>query len=108
MPAASTIDQIFPEDNYLCHSLNFMLKCTFRVDPITVFWTISNNKNSETVTPITPGHTMDSSTMQSGVIYLEVNSTMHSKNNSYSCTAVYADGSTDYSDHFAVRMIEGL
>ena len=107
MHAAITIDQIFPEDNYSCHSPNFMLKCNFPMDPITAFWTVSDDKNSATVNQSTPGHTVDSSKMQRGMIYLEMNK-RYSKNNSYSCTAVYADGSTAYSDLFSIPMAEGL
>ena len=108
--AASTVKQVFPEDvDYSCYSPNIKLMCTFPEGAFDVFWTVSNGSHPGIVDSSTPGHTVDSSALQSGVSFLVVKHTKYSMGNIYSCTAVY-NRSADCSDPsapFPVPMVEG-
>ena len=108
---ASMVEQVFPANvDYCCHCPNIKLKCTFSKKPLTALWSVlKNGRDPEQVTPSTPGHTVDTSEIQNGPgsLYLEVNSTVYSEDNSYSCTAVYADGDTEVSELFRIPMAEG-
>ena len=98
---------MFPENvDYCCHCPNIKLKCNFSESPLIASWAVVNGKDNELVTPSTPGHTVDTSEIQSGTLYLEVNSTVYSEGNSYSCTAVYPDGETEVADSFLIPMVE--
>ena len=105
---ASTIVQIFPENvDYSCHSPSIKLKCTFTENPLTAFWTLfAGGRVPMQVTVSTPGHTVDPSEIQNGAIFLKIEDTMYSENNSYSCVAVYADGNTETSDIYLIPLAE--
>ena len=108
--AASTIEQFYPKtDKYSCHYPHVKLKCTFSEDPLTASFTVLvNGRDPELVTTSTPGHTVDASEIQSGALYLEVNSAkQYSEGNSYSCAAVYPNGETEESDVFPIPLLEG-
>lgn len=110
--AASTVEQVFPlSAEYSCHSPSTKLKCTFSANARSAEWVVCNDrlKVSEQVTASTPGHIVDVSEFEvkNGTIFLQVNNTMYSKNNSYSCTVLYLDGNTSVSDFYSIPMVEG-
>ena len=102
-------EQTFPENvDYCCHSPNIELKCTFPEKPFTASWTAFDVKaGPNQVISSTPGHCVDASEMGNGTLFLQVNHTKHSEGKSYSCTAVYADGSTEASEAFVIPRLEG-
>ena len=107
--AASRIEQVYPlNTNYCCHCPNIELMCTFSENPFTASWTVLRNGVPDQVTDGTPGHTVNRSQLQNGILVLHVNHTMYSKHNIYSCTALYVDGTeTEETNSFVIPMDEG-
>ena len=96
-------------NNYCCHCPNIVLKCNFSKNPLTAFWTVLSNGVPDQVNDNTPGHTVDRSEVQNGILSLHVNHTMYSENNTYSCTALYDDGTdldAEESAHFVLPRVE--
>ena len=106
---ASMVEQVFPANvDYCCHCPNIKLKCTFSKNPVTAFWSaLINGRDPELVTPSTPGHTVNTSEIQNGTLYLMVNSSVYSEGNQYSCTAVFPGDKTEVAGSFPIPMAEG-
>ena len=106
---ASTVEQVFPANvDYCCHCPNIKLKCTFSKNFFTVSWSVLiNGRDPELVSEFTPGHTVDTSEIQNGTLYLMVNNTVYSEGNSYSCIVVFPDSETEAADSFPIPMAEG-
>ena len=109
MQTVSTIEQVYPRNvKYCCHCPNIKLGCTFSKNPFAASWTVLvDGIFPQQLTLSTPGHKVDASEVQSGSLFLHINDTMYSANNSYSCTAVYTNGAEEFSNVFSMPMVEG-
>ena len=104
----ASIMQMHPMNaSYSCHCPSVVLKCNFSKNPTKAFWTVLiNGTDTQVVTTSTPGHTVDMSKVQDGILYLEVNNTKYSEGNHYSCTAEYPDNEPELSGLFPIPVVE--
>ena len=101
------IQRTFPNtQDYRCHCPSIILKCTFPRNPVAAAWYVSINGSLENCDGYF-SHSVNNASMQSGSLELLINNTGVSQGNIYSCTAVYANGSTAESEAIILPTFEG-